>query len=124
MPSKCMEAKIRRPHHNFSEAVRHPGPASNLERYGEQRRQRAPMCSSQKQNRCRILSVCVRAYVCMSVCVCVGCIHGLKEVIVLRHEVQPNLLKETIQLCDGLSCVDTHGKTSRIRWHSPTDSLS
>lgn len=61
---------------------------------------------------------------CVYVCVCVRCIHSLKEVIVLRHEVQPNLWKETIQLCDGLSCVDTHGETSGIRWHSPSDSLS
>lgn len=60
---------------------------------------------------------------CVCVCVWFRCIHGLK-VIVFRHEVQPNLWKETIQLCDGLSCVDTHGETSGIRWHSPPDSLS
>lgn len=74
-----MEPKIRLPHHNFTEAVRHPEPASNLERYVEQRRLRPP---SQKQNKCRILSVC------MYVCVCVT--YGL-QVIVFKHEVQPNL---------------------------------
>ncbi len=63
---KCMEPKIRQPHHNFTEAVRHPEPASNLERYGEQRRQRALIRTSQKQNICMILSVC------MCVCVCVS----------------------------------------------------
>lgn len=66
-----MEPKIRQTHHNFTEAVRHPEPASNLERYGEQRRQRAPVCTSQKQNRCRILSMCVSLSLC--VCVCEVC---------------------------------------------------
>lgn len=58
-----MEPKIRMPHHNFTEAVRHPEPAYNLERYVEQRRLRPP---SQKQNKRRILSVCT--YVCVCVC--------------------------------------------------------
>lgn len=52
--------KIRQPHHNFTEAVRHPEPASNLERYGGAEEAEDPP----KQNSCTILSVCVYVCVC------------------------------------------------------------
>lgn len=57
-----MEPKIRQPHHNFTEAVRHPEPASNLRRYGEQRRQRAPHMHSPKTKQMQDIK-CV--YVCV-----------------------------------------------------------
>lgn len=54
-----MEPKIRQPHHNFTEAVRHPEPASNLERYGEQKWLRAPSPKTKQMQDIKCVCVCV-----------------------------------------------------------------
>lgn len=61
---KCREPKIRHPHRNFTEALRHPEPASNLEGYGARGGTGASYALSKNKemqfNKCVCVCVCQR----------------------------------------------------------------
>lgn len=83
--TKCVEPKIRQSHHNFTGAVRHLGPASNLERYREAEEAEGPTPTHLHLLKTKQVHNIKYAPVCTHRCVYVYVrgIHRLEKVIVL-----------------------------------------